>query len=1066
MVRISVVVALVLILPSLLGCALTVPVITTSPVTFAAYGADGFPDIADVTSITSDGPYHPGQTVDVRVNFTMPVSLEAFTMQDGGRDAAGGTFTKMDRPSGLATVQIGGLYYALVSTVYDDGVQIIDITDPASPVAVAAIADGTNYPNLAGGYTITTVQMGNLYYALVASQVDNGIQIINITDPASPSPVAALNDGATYTELQGAYSITTTQIGDAYYALVAGRSDDGIQIIDITDPASPSPVTALHRSQAYPALRLPTSVTTVQIGDLHYALTTSKRINAVQIIDITDPARPSPVAVLTDSRAYPELKGAYSITTTQIGDSYYALVAAYNDNGVQIINITDPARPSPVAALTDSRAYPELKGAASITTTQIGSSHYALVASIYDDGVQIINITDPARPSPVAALTDGQTYPELEGARTVITTQVGDSHYALVAGVADNGVQMIDITDPVHPFNPLMPYMRMDLDGDRRATYIGQAHDNHALVFEYVVKDGDQTGDLAYSGTDALVLGHSGLTDTGDFSDLSNVTLPEPGASHSLNHNKQIDLRAWPDNLPTVDAGQDLTVNEGDAVILSGTASNQDGDQLTYLWSHDSALDISLANATALSTTFIAPTVDLDTTVTFVLSVSDGTDADVTDQVTITVQDVPTNSPPTVDAGQDLTVNEGDAITLNGTASDADGDTLTYLWSHDSDSEITLDNPSSPSVSLTVPQMASNATVTFMMTVTDQHNATGSDAVAITILDVSADDPPDSIANQPQNNTVVWDLSEQRGPRDISRIILNSAVPGTIQAAWEASGETPANYRISWAKTGESYLTWTDLTGNAFPTDPSQTITGLEEGETYKVKVRASYAGTAGDWSGDVTITIAETATNMTAVPGAPFNLGVLSDDSGTLDVSWQAPVFDGSLTVTGYTVQWKTISGDWTVPSDVSEAATTGTNHTITGLDDGTLYAVRVFATNSIGDGVPSVESIVTQQAPQQLRDSRDIGRILLSSAAPGTIQAAWEASGETPANYRISWAKTGESYLTWTDLTGNAFPTDPSQTITGLEEGETYKVKVRASYAGTAGDWSGDITITIAGS
>ena len=132
---------------------------------------------------------------------------------------------------------------------------------------------------------------------------------------------------------------------------------------------------------------------------------------------------------------------------------------------------------------------------------------------------------------------------------------------------------MIDITDPAHPFNPLMPYMRMDLDGDRRATYVGQAHGNHALVFEYVVKDGDQTGDLAYSGTDALVLRHSGLTDAGDSSDLSNVTLPEPGASHSLSRNKQIDLRAWPNSPPTADAGTAQAIQEGDAVTLNGTAS-------------------------------------------------------------------------------------------------------------------------------------------------------------------------------------------------------------------------------------------------------------------------------------------------------------------------------------------------------------------------------------------------------------------------------------------------------------------------------------------------------------
>ena len=319
------------------------------------------------------------------------------------------------------------------------------------------------------------------------------------------------------------------------------------------------------------------------------------------------------------------------------------------------------------------------------------------------------------------------------------------------------------------------------------------------------------------------------------------------------------------------------------------------------------------------------------------------------------------------------------------------------------------------------------------------------------------------------------------GPRDIGRIILTSATPGTIDASWVAPSEAPANYRISWAKVGDPYLTWTDSTGNAFPTDLAHTITGLEAGETYNVKVRASYSGTAGDWSGDVTITIAETATNTIAetatntiaetatntiaVPGTPVNIGVSpGSSSSTLDVSWQAPAFDGGSSITGYTVQWKAASGDWTVPSDVSEAATTGTSHTITGLTNGTTYAVRVFATNSIGDGVPSAESMVTQQTPQQPLGSRDIGRIILTSTAPGTMEASWVAPSEAPANYRISWAKVGDPYLTWTDSTGNAFPTDLAHTITGLEAGETYNVKVRASYSGTAGDWSGDVTITIA--
>ena len=554
---------------------------------------------------------------------------------------------------------------------------------------------------------------------------------------------------------------------------------------------------------------------------------------------------------------------------------------------------------------------------------------------------------------------------------------------------------------------------------------------------------------------------------------------------------------------PSVDAGEPVAVSEGAQVTLNATASDPEGDHLTYLWSHDSALPITVSNATSQLTTFTAPAVDSDTAVTFVLSVSDGTNTDVTDQVTVTIQDVPVNNPLTVDAGQDQTVSEGGTVTLNGTVSDADGDALTYLWSHDSDLEITLDNPSSVSVSFTVPQVTYNATITFTMTVTDKHNATGSDAVVISILDIPPDDLQDPIADQFQTNTVVWNMSDQHGPRDISRITLTSAAPGTIEASWVAPGEAPANYRISWAKAGESYLTWTDSSGNAFPTDPAHTITGLEAGEPYNVRVRASYSGTSGDWSGDVTITIAEAVTNTIVVPDTHIVTDTTAPTISSIERSNPSGATTESRTLVYRITFSENVTGvgtaDFALSSD-STGDTNGNNPVTSVSSSGDTYYATVSATtdgtynldlvssghgiedessnpltNTAPTGADETYTVVTQQTPQQQQVStvtldpvgtpgpRDIGRITLTSDTPGVIEASWVTPSETPAGYRISWAKTGESYLTWTDSTGNAFPADPSRTITGLEEGTEYKAKVRATYGGTSGDWSGEITITV---
>lgn len=59
--------------------------------------------------------------------------------------------------------------------------------------------------------------------------------------------------------------------------------------------------------------------------------------------------------------------------------------------------------------------------------------------------------------------------------------------------------------------------------------------------------------------------------------------------------------------------------------------------------------------------------------------------------------------------------------------------------------------------------------------------------------------------------------------------------------------------------------------------------------------------------------------------------------------------------------------------------------------------------------------------------------------------------------------YARVEEDYKTWTDLSGNAFPTGNSVTLTGLNEGARYKLRVRARYqSGGSGDWSHPIVIS----
>jgi hypothetical protein len=52
----------------------------------------------------------------------------------------------------------------------------------------------------------------------------------------------------------------------------------------------------------------------------------------------------TPTAALTDGQdGFTELEGAWDVTTVLIGGKTYAMVTSYNDDGVQIMEITPPA---------------------------------------------------------------------------------------------------------------------------------------------------------------------------------------------------------------------------------------------------------------------------------------------------------------------------------------------------------------------------------------------------------------------------------------------------------------------------------------------------------------------------------------------------------------------------------------------------------------------------------------------------------------------------------------------------------------------------------------------------
>jgi glycerophosphoryl diester phosphodiesterase len=201
--------------------------------------------------------------------------------------------------------------------------------------------------------------------------------------------------------------------------------------------------------------------------------------------------------------------------------------------------------------------------------------------------------------------------------------------------------------------------------------------------------------------------------------------------------------------LPTANAGLDLIVNENTPVTLNGSGSDPDGSITAFQWTQTAGPAVTLAGANSANTSFTAPNVETDTVLVFRLRVTDDGGAgalSAVDEVRVTVRaQIVGNQAPTARAGLDQSVNEGEAVTLDGSASSdpEDGSNLSYQWTQTSGPTVTLTGADTAMPGFTAPQVDATTALIFQLVVRDTQNlASAPDTVTVTVNDVPPGNTP------------------------------------------------------------------------------------------------------------------------------------------------------------------------------------------------------------------------------------------------------------------------------------------------------------------------------------
>lgn len=210
------------------------------------------------------------------------------------------------------------------------------------------------------------------------------------------------------------------------------------------------------------------------------------------------------------------------------------------------------------------------------------------------------------------------------------------------------------------------------------------------------------------------------------------------------------------------------------------------------------------------------------------------------------------NTPPTVNAGSDQTVDAADSVTLTAAGSDVDGSIASYAWAQISGPAVTLSGTGNTRT-FNAPTAQTDSTLVFRATVTDDQGATGTDDVTVTVNKHRW-----WIKTAGGTLSPLWKQGQQIADTPVAATVTATAGDTTAQVSWSINpGSHTVNSLTTTRSGGGTTQTHTSLTG-------TRAFNGLTNGTTYTITVTLTVDGVV---QTPITRTVTPQAATVTGEP-------------------------------------------------------------------------------------------------------------------------------------------------------------------------------------------------------
>ena len=400
--------------------------------------------------------------------------------------------------------------------------------------------------------------------------------------------------------------------------------------------------------------------------------------------------------------------------------------------------------------------------------------------------------------------------------------------------------------------------------------------------------------------------------------------------------------------------------------------------------------------------------------------------------VTITDDD----ASPVLRALADVTVTAGQAVDITASATDEDGDTVSYAWSRKA-GETTPALPQGTALNQARLRFTPTTAGVYTMTVTadDGYGNTATEEVTIKVSAPVVSVPaPTGLRSYGGNQQVLL--------------------------RWT----NPGNDKITKYQVQQNSRTWVDASIDRTTSAVLEhVVTGLTNGTSYRFKIRAVAGTVEGAASKEVRATPkGVTAPTLTATTRANSDGATYS-----VDLTWTVAdtdphaIVENAERITRWAVYYRLKGAmEWT-GLDIPNSNGATRNYTHTGKK-GTEMEYRVRATGTLQNTVVSGEESYSNTVTVTLADETPAQPTgFTAQAGDGEVILSWD----DPGNADITkWQYEQNSNGTWEDIPGSGAATT-SHTVTGLTNGTAYRFKIRAVNGAGAGEASEEVAATPTG-